>query len=56
MPHTQQEIESALEDLKNAMIESLEVSQREVVAKQAKVASHKRVQLARETVLSLELN
>ncbi len=56
MKSTQQEIESAISELKDAMLENVQISLQENDVKIKKTASHYRLLKAKETVHSLELN
>lgn len=50
---TKKEIEEAIEELRLAMLESLEASQAEDKAKQRKIKAHCRLSLAKEAVRSI---
>lgn len=55
MPN-KQEIEKAINDLHDAMIESIEAGKEEDNAKKRKISAHYRLSLARDTVRSLNFN
>jgi hypothetical protein len=46
-------IEQATKELCDALIQNLEISQREDDIKLAKIASHKRLQLAKDIILNI---
>ena len=56
MPITKSEIESAIKELHDAMIESVEAQKAEESAKLHRIKAHKRLLMAREVVRSLKFN
>jgi len=47
------EIEKATEELKEALIANIELSEQEDNIKLAKIASHKRLQMAKDVILNI---
>lgn len=56
MKPTQQEIDSALEELKISMQESYEADRIEETVKLKKIAAHKRLSLARDSIRSISFS
>ncbi len=51
-----QDVTSAVEELKHAMIASVEADQEEESAKLKKIAAHKKLSLARDSIRSIQFS
>lgn len=56
MKPTKKDVESVIQELKEAMMESIEASEAEDRAKQRKMKAQKRLTMARDAVRSLSIN